>query len=299
MKISIVTAVYNAEPYLDKTLSSVLSQNYNNLEYLVLDGASEDGSIETIERYSHQLSYFQSAPDAGQYPAIQAGLERSSGDILGWLNADDIHMPWTLSVVSEIFSQFPEVDWITGLPAFLNPQGQLSSIDANPAAYPQDFIRNGWYRENLAGYLQQESMFWRRSLWDKVGGLDTSLDLAADFKLWTQFAEHAKLVQVATPLAAFRRHPGEQRSTVHADAYSREVKQICSQLPRPPALWTWLASRNKVTKSLSRMLQYKSADTITWSSQTQQWQKVRSRRSLTRNCLGQMTLEYQLRKSAR
>lgn len=292
MKISVVTASYNAEAHIESTFASVLSQNYSDLEYIVIDGASKDSTFQIVEKHVKQIAYCVSEPDDGQYHAIQKGLDRSSGEIMAWLNADDIYMPWTFSVVVEIFKKYPEVEWITGLPGFLNESGQLISMHTSAAAYPQRFIRNGWYREHLAGYLQQESMFWRRSLWEKVSGLDLSLDLAADFKLWVEFAQHAELVQIATPLAAFRKRPGIQKSSVDSDGYRREVARVCESLPNPPAIWDRLASTGVVARSLCRLMQIRQAKVIAYSESSQSWELLSLRRPISRVGLGQMMLEY-------
>jgi hypothetical protein len=296
LKISVVTASFNAAAYIGDALASVLSQNYPGLEYLVLDGASKDNTFDIVERHADKLAYHASEPDNGQYHAIQAGMEKSTGDIMAWLNADDVYMPWTLSVVSEIFDLYPEVEWLTGLPSFLNGKGQLSSMHASAAAYPQHYIRNGWYRGHLAGYLQQESMFWRRSLWEKAGGLDLDLSLAADFKLWTGFARHARLWQVVTPLAAFRKLPGEQRSSTQAGRYEAEVSRVCESLQPAPALWDRIASKGLVARSLCRLVQYKPANLIVYSETTRGWEMLTTRRSISRVGLGQLMLEHQMKK---
>ncbi len=194
--------------YIGQTIQSVVSQNYPNLEYIVIEGDSKDGTTEVINRFADKIAKVVIEPDGGQYHAIQKGMNMATGEVLAWINADDIYCPWTLSVVSEIFSNFPDVDWITGLTTYINEAGQCVSVANTASAYPVKYIRNGWFRSYLGGYLQQESVFWRRSLWEKVGGLDLTLSCAADFKLWTEFARHADLVTVAVPLAAFRFRPG-------------------------------------------------------------------------------------------
>ncbi|ATX79659.1 Glycosyl transferase family 2 [Mariprofundus aestuarium] len=295
MKISIVTASYNAEAHVEAALDSVLSQHYSDLEYIVIDGASKDATFQVVEKCSDGIAYCVSEPDEGQYHAIQKGLDRASGEIMAWLNADDIYMPWTFSVVAEIFEKYPEVQWITGLPGFMNEQGQYTGVHASAAAYPQHYICNGWYQEHLAGYLQQESMFWRRSLWEKTSGLDLSLDLAADFKLWTEFAKHAELVQITTPLAAFRKRPGVQKSSLDSDGYRNEVATVCETLPRPPTLWSKIASIGVAARSLCRLVQVRQAKVIAYVDSTQSWEMVSLLRPISRVGLGQMFLEYRVR----
>ena len=296
-RISVVTACYNAAHLIEDTLRSILNQNYPDLELIVIDGNSTDGTQEVIEKYRDRIAYYVSEPDGGQYEAIQKGLARATGEVMAWLNADDIYMPWTLSVVGEIFDQHRDVDWITGLPAFLNKRGQATAVYGGLASYPQEFIARGWYDRMHGGFLQQESMFWRRSLWDRTEGLDLSLRLAGDFKLWTQFAAHAPLVPVAVPLAAFRKLPGEQRSSTGADKYDQEVARVQSALTPPPALWHQIARRGIVARSAARLMIRKPCPGILYDEDAQAWRKITTRRPIARLSLGDLKQQYALRKT--
>ncbi len=294
-KISVVTACYNAAEFIEDTLRSILNQNYPDLELIVIDGNSTDGTQAIIEKYRDRIAYYVSEPDGGQYEAIQKGLSRATGDVMAWLNADDIYMPWTLSVVGEVFATHKDVDWITGLPAFLNRKGQMTGVYGTPACYPQNYIANGWFSGILGGYLQQESMFWRRSMWDKTDGLDLSLRLAGDFQLWTQFARHAELVPVSVPLASFRKLPGEQRSSVGADKYEAEVQQVCAGLTPAPKLWQSLAGRGLVARSLCRLMIRKSGPAILYDEAQASWRRITTRRTLSRVSLSDMRMLFALR----
>ena len=216
-KISIVTPAYNSQHLIADTIESVLSQGYPNLEYIIIDGGSTDGTAQVIERYAAQLSYWHSQPDAGQYDAINQGFAKATGEIMCWLNADDMFLPRSLFVVGEIFAQLPEVEWLSSLqPATWDASGFLAGTNALPGFSRQAFL-DGLYLPTTAkkGYwLQQESTFWRRSLWDKVGAQIPKYDLAGDFALWTQFYEHANLVGLTYPLGGFRMIEG-QRSEDH------------------------------------------------------------------------------------
>jgi glycosyltransferase involved in cell wall biosynthesis len=281
--------------YIGQTIQSVVSQNYPNLEYIVIDGASTDGTTDIIDRYSDKIDVAISEPDDGQYHAIQKGFEKSSGDIMGWLNADDMYYPWTLSVVGEIFGKFPDVNWIIGLPSHLNRRGQCTRVSSSVSAYPQDYIRRGWFRASLAGYLQQESIFWRRSLWEKVGCFDLSLPYAADFKLWTQFAKHSELVSVAVPLALFRHRPNEQKSSLGTNTYEEEVLRICKKLKKNPKLWAFLAGRNKKLEYLCRLAIWKKCRVIAYSQEREEWVLRTLRRPLSRASLSGLILENSIR----
>ena len=169
LPISVVTACRNCDNYVENTIHSVIGQQYQNLQYIVVDGASTDSTLEIVNRYRKNIDTIISEPDDGQYHGIQKGMELAHGEIMAWLNADDIYYPWTFSVVQSVFEKYPEVEWLTGVPSYINDAGQCIRVAGNPgSAYPRRYIRNGWFRSSLAGYLQQESMFWRRSLWEKV-----------------------------------------------------------------------------------------------------------------------------------
>ncbi|NJN99800.1 MAG: glycosyltransferase, partial [Anaerolineales bacterium] len=186
-----------------------------------MDGGSTDGSVEIIKKYEKYLAYWQSQPDGGQYQAINAGFKRSTGEIMGWLNSDDKLHSQSLFKVAYIFSTHFEVDWIEGLMAIWNKTGQLEWVEPSPKQWSrQDYLR-GDYR-----WIQQESTFWRRSLWDKAGSvLDTSYKLAADLELWARFFRHGQLYRVVDVLGGFRRH-GNQRSVLMIDQYVQEAECI-------------------------------------------------------------------------
>ena len=128
LRISVVTPSFNQARFLDATMQSVLGQNYPNLEYVVMDGGSTDGLVDLIQKRSSQLHYWASAPDDGPGDAINKGFARTTGEIMAWLNSDDLYHPWTFAVVDEIFQTFPEVEWITGIPAFWDSKGRLINI---------------------------------------------------------------------------------------------------------------------------------------------------------------------------
>ncbi len=290
-RISIVTSCFNAGPWVEQTIRSVVQQDYPDLQYVFIDGASKDDTLAIARRYESQIAILKSEADEGQYHGIQKGMSLADGEIMAWLNGDDIYCPWTLSVVGEVFRQFPEIDWIVGTPSYMNAQGQCVRVSGHAgSAYPREHIRQGWFRPELAGYLQQESMFWRRRLWDKVGGLDLSLRLAADFDLWRRFAQHAELVSVNVPLALFRQH-AQQRSSTGAQKYEAEVAQVCAGLRPAPRLWSVLAGQGESMRHLCRMLSWHASPVISYSSRRQQWVKSRSLRPLARTSLADLLLE--------
>jgi glycosyltransferase involved in cell wall biosynthesis len=226
--ISVVTPSYNHARFLEESIRSVLSQGYPALEYAVIDGGSTDGSVEIIERYAGQLSHWVSEPDGGQHDAVNKGLARATGQIMAVMNADDLYLPWALALVAAIFSELPEVEWLTTLrPLRLDAAGRAVACPAIPGYGRRAFLRG----ENLprAGrysgeFVQQESTFWRRSLWERAGARVEPL-LAWDFELWARYFDHARLYGVPVPIAGFRAH-GDQQSARQAEEYEASARQV-------------------------------------------------------------------------
>ena len=225
--IAIVTPSYNQGQFLATSLSSVLSQGYPQLQYVVMDGHSTDNSVEVIQPYADRLSDWVSQPDDGQYDAITKGFARTSGEVMGWLNSDDMHLPWTLQVVGEIFATLPQVEWLTTrIPLGMDERGVV--VKGTMAA---GFSREGFLRgENILGgqgyathWIMQEATFWRRDLWDRAGGyVGSDYPLAGDFELWARFYKAgAQLHAVDVPLAAFRQHAAQKSADL--ERYQQEA----------------------------------------------------------------------------
>ena len=219
-RISVVTPSFNQAPFLEACIRSVVGQNYPNLEYIVIDGGSTDGSVQIIKSFEKDLAYWVSEPDAGHYDAVNKGFRRATGDIFAWLNSDDLYTPWTFAVVADVFERLPEVQWLSTLyPLFWNIAGAATLCTQLPGFDRSEVLRRG-------KGVQQESTFWRRSLWERAGGaLDTSFKLAGDLDLWARFWEHADLYGLAVPLGGIRRHGG-QRHVRHFEEYMREADVI-------------------------------------------------------------------------
>jgi glycosyltransferase involved in cell wall biosynthesis len=207
-RLSVVTPTLNQAEFLEATLRSVLLQGYPNLEYVVVDGGSTDGSAEIVDRYTPWLNYAISQPDGGQYFAISHGLGVSTGNVMTWLNGDDMCAPNALWAVGRIFAELGHtVNWLTGLPAMWDRDGNLGLVLPRPRLNRQ-LMRLGAYDGLTLNFIQQEGTFWTRALWQTAGGrLDTSLALAADYELWCRFADHAQLYSASLMLAGSRRHP--------------------------------------------------------------------------------------------
>jgi len=220
LTLTLVTPSFNRLTYLEDTIQSVLGQDFPDLQYIIIDGGSEDKSVELIKKYSNEIFYWESEPDQGQYHAINKGFQKGLGDIMGWLNSDDILLPGALNAVARIFSDCPEIEWVTGLSSNIDKDGFLYQ-----AKIQYRYTKESFLMGPVRG-IQQESTFWRRSLWDKAGGsLDESYKLAADYELWCRFFEHARLYHVNLPLGAFRRH-GNQTTQHKREQYLKELHTI-------------------------------------------------------------------------
>jgi glycosyltransferase involved in cell wall biosynthesis len=216
--ICLVTPNFNYARYLKKTIRSVLDQECADLEYIIVDGGSTDGSQRIIEQYASQLHYWHSEKDRGLYDAINIGFLHSRAPIMGWLNSDDVHLPWTIQTALTVFAQNPDVRWLTTLkPLSCDASGTrvyANSIDG----YSGEAFLDGRYlipsgarphevatSTRLQGCIPQESTFWRRSLWQKADSyIRTDLNLAGDFDLWARFYRHEELYGTNSPLGGFR-----------------------------------------------------------------------------------------------
>ena len=289
LKISVVTVCYNMAQYIEQTILSVLNQDYKGLEYIIIDGGSTDGTQQVIEKYKDRLSYYVSEPDEGMYDAINKGFAHATGDVVAWINADDIYMPWTLRVVDQAFSQFPDINWICGKYAFLTESGVLAQVFAKCAIKTQKDIRNGWCREGVLGPLMQENMFWRKSLLDKAGMLDKTYKLAGDFELWTRFANHSALTFVDIPLAAFRRRKAGL-SLGQKEKYINEVKRACINKKQYPNILWRLISNKRSMVNLFRMFRFRRADVLCYNYTDDLLHRKRFIGSASSHCLESLRL---------
>jgi glycosyltransferase involved in cell wall biosynthesis len=228
-RISIVTPSFNQAEFLEQTIRSVLDQNYPNLEYVIIDGGSTDGSVEIIKKYADKVTYWISEKDNGQYDAINKGFSHTTGDIMAWINSSDLYYPWTFKIVAEIFENNSGVEWISGMPTNLSKGTAPQSISYATERNIYDIVC-GKYK-----WIQQESIFWKRNLWNMAGGkLDTSVRYAGDLNLWLGFFNHSSLYYVNTILGGFRYHDVRRGNDVNG-IYETEaedvLKKFKSQLP--------------------------------------------------------------------
>lgn len=202
-RISLITQCYNREDVVAETIESVLSQNYPNLEYIVIDDGSTDKSWEIIQKYRDKLAYVERLPGKRDtpVPAINYGFSKATGEVLGWISSKNILMPKSLFTIAQVFSDLPEVEWVTSIGTILDGDGKIISVIP---------VRKDLY-EHMVGTqsnIQAEGTFWRRSLWEKTGGKFNEQAVSFDVDLWcTKFFLTAKLYHLNTLIGAYRKSP--------------------------------------------------------------------------------------------
>jgi glycosyltransferase involved in cell wall biosynthesis len=220
--VSIVTPSYNQGRYLEATIRSVLEQDYPRIEYLIIDGGSTDDSIEIIRNYAHRLAYWSSEADRGQTDAINKGFERAQGDILAWLNSDDLYHPGAVSQVVAFLHDHQEVGMVYGDADYIDVSGKV--IGHFPAAQTD-------YKRLRRGYVHipQQAAFFRARLWRMVGPLDPSFYFAMDYDLWVRIATIAPIRYHPRTWASFRLH-GDAKSLAAAERCWPEMIRVHRRL---------------------------------------------------------------------
>jgi glycosyltransferase involved in cell wall biosynthesis len=245
--VTIVTPSYNQAAFLESTIRSVLAQDYPELEYMIVDGGSTDGSAEIIQRYADRLAWWVSERDAGQAEAINKGLRRANGEIVAWLNSDDIYLPGAIQQAVVAFQEHPEAGLVFGdaitMDAQGKPLGRLSFGD--------------WGLLDLVSFriICQPAVFMRRTVLEKSGYLESSYHYMLDHHLWIRMARCASIrytgggmddnSRAATALwAAARHHPGA-KNVAQAPGFSRETMQILEWMENQPDLIPVIAQNRK------------------------------------------------------
>jgi glycosyltransferase involved in cell wall biosynthesis len=226
-KVSIVTPSYNQAAFLEQAMRSVLEQNYPNLEYIVVDGASKDGSVDIIRRYGHHLAWWVSEPDRGQADAINKGFDRSTGEIVAWLNSDDIYLPGCIQAAVQVL----QVD-----PGLVLVYGDMLSIDsAGETINVQKF--DNWGLDGLMRFqiIGQPAVFMRRSTLEQVGFMDIHFHLMLDHHLWLKMAQCGKIMHVPQLWAAARYHEGA-KNIARATEYGGEALEVVAWMKAQPGL---------------------------------------------------------------
>jgi glycosyltransferase involved in cell wall biosynthesis len=220
-KIAIVTPCLNSGAYLEHTIRSVLDQEYPNLEYVIMDGGSTDNTVAIIKKYESKLAYWSSEKDRGMYDALNKGFKRTAGEIMAWIGSDDMYHPKSFWTVAEIFSSLKNVKWLLGMSTAYDELGRTVDAYESRKFLRFDFLDNDYQ------WLQQESCFWHRSLWEKAGGgLDDSLHYAGDFELWMRFFRYERLYVTNALIGGFRKRRSGQLSVENLGGYFKEVAAV-------------------------------------------------------------------------
>lgn len=199
MLISIVTPSYNQARYLEETIQSVLLQDYPQVEYLIVDGGSTDGTPDILRKYEGRLAWWVSEKDGGQTDAINKGFARAKGEILAWINSDDTYEPGAFAAAVSYLEEHPEVGMVYGDCNYINQSGDVIG-KFRSAQTDYRLLRRGYT------HIPQQTMFFRAGLWKQVGPLDPSFYFAMDYDLWTRIARQAEIKYVPQTWANFRLH---------------------------------------------------------------------------------------------
>jgi glycosyltransferase involved in cell wall biosynthesis len=229
-------------------MRSVLDQHYPALEYMVIDGSSSDGTVDIIRRYADRLSYWVSEPDRGQSDALIKGFARARGEIQGWLCSDDLLLPGALESVGRYFATHPEVGAVYGDALWIDAAGNHLRTKKESGFHRLAFM----FDHN---YIPQPSMFWRRSLYEKVGGLDPEFHLAMDFDLWERFSQVTRIAHIPRYLSCMRFYPEQKTRALKPQGRVEDALiRGRSRLARwpVPVLWRGLARSQRIaTKALA------------------------------------------------
>jgi glycosyltransferase involved in cell wall biosynthesis len=234
--VTIVTPSYNQARFLEATLRSVLEQDYPSIEYLVVDGASTDGSVEIIRRYANRLTWWISEKDFGQPEAVNKGLQRARGEFVGWLNSDDIYLPGAVSTAVKVFQSHPEAGLVYGDALAIDTDGK-----------PFNLMRARQYTlADLMAFniICQPAAFMRLSVLDEVGHLNPAYHLLMDNLLWMCMAQKAPIVYIPQTWAAARYHDQAKNRTRGA-AYGREARVLIADLQSRPEFSELIRSDEK------------------------------------------------------
>lgn len=239
-RVSVVTPSFNQRRFLEATVESVLAQNYPNLEYVVMDGASRDGSADYLRSIDARLTAWRSEPDEGQADAINKAFALTSGDIMAWINSDDLMLPGAIESVVTFFAAHPDVDVVYGQRLVIDHDGHEVGRWVLPRHSTSAFL----WRD----YIPQETLFWRRSLWDRCGSrVDASFQFAMDWELVLRFHEHgARFARLPRYLGAFRTHD-EQKSLAQVEKVGRPEFERLRQRYFPG---TWSRHRQRLGGAL-------------------------------------------------
>jgi glycosyltransferase involved in cell wall biosynthesis len=223
-KISIITPSFNQGQFIEETIQSVLSQKYPNLEYWVIDGGSTDNTLQILKKYEKKIHWL-SEKDNGQTDAINKGLQKCTGEIIGYLNSDDLYTPGTLQTVGQYFLSHPTAMWLTGNYLIIDENGTII----------QSFVV--WYKELLrhfpsstvlavANFISQPSTFWRKEAVTQAGLFDTALQYCMDYEYWMRLYQNYSLVVLPNTFSKFRIHKQSKGGSRFTEQFLEEQKVV-------------------------------------------------------------------------
>jgi GT2 family glycosyltransferase len=225
--VSIVTPSYNQASYLEKTIQSVLEQDYPRIEYILVDGASTDNYFEIIKKYNDRLAYWISEKDSGQAEAINKGFTRANGDILGWLNSDDYYVPGAVAAAVQCFDENPDAVMIYGDMMAVDGEGQIMNVLKYKQLTLKDLL--------CFQIVGQPSVFFRRSALERTGFLETSFHFMLDHHLWIRLAQQGRILHVPQVWSAARYHP-QAKNRAKAAEFGREAFRVLEWAKTQPSL---------------------------------------------------------------
>ncbi len=245
--VSIITPSYNQASFLPETIDSVLQQTYPNIEYIVVDGGSTDGTLDVLKEYQDRISWWVSEKDRGQTEAINKGFARARGEILAWLNSDDTYYPQAVEEAVAFLSAHPDVGMVYGDANYIDSHGRvIGKFNTRQTSYAR--LRRG------AVYIPQQASFFRARLWKQVGPLDPSFYFAMDYDLWVRFAKVSEIRYVPRLWANFRLHEGAK--TIADD--DRCWPEMLKVHYREGGSWfSWIMLRYRVRKLLAPLIRWR------------------------------------------
>jgi glycosyltransferase involved in cell wall biosynthesis len=216
--VSVVVPSYNQGRWIDACLRSLVDQRDPKLEIIVVDGGSTDGTSEALMRWRPALAHCIVEPDDGQADAIAKGFALARGEILAWLNSDDMHLPWTIARWREAFARDARIGLVHGDRVVIDADGMVAGYRCLPPLGRSWLSRWPW--------THQETAAWRRGLYDRVGGIDRSLRFAMDYDLFARFFRTARCAHVRAPLGAFRWHAASKSAMLQSTLGAEEVSLV-------------------------------------------------------------------------
>jgi glycosyltransferase involved in cell wall biosynthesis len=205
--VSIITPCRNSERFLEKTLLSVINQSYQNIEYIVIDGLSSDGTLDIIKKYRDKIAYWISEADRGMYHAINKGIQLAKGDIVCYINSDDILHANAIEHVVDYFAMHPDCDLIYGNLDYIDSDGEKKFTIIFPS------FNSLFFSTSKFSMIGQPSSFWRRGLHERIGMFNDELKMASDFEFYIKAGLAGRLLHVDESLAAFRVHEDSLTTT--------------------------------------------------------------------------------------